>query len=334
MLCIKCGQKEAVINALCIDCFFDDVDIGDLSKRFEISKCTQCNALKLGDWVYNDIKNNLSQFFKKHINVDMPLDYNTNFDFVEEEEYLKVHVRLILKKDITKDFDFTFKFNKEICPRCNRYFGNYFEAVLQIRGKKEIMKKKINEIREEIYSLINMESSKNPNIFLTKEEEEHGGLDFYMSNKNFTRNMAKKIGDKYNATLKESSTIVGRKDGNDLYRSTYSLKIPDYGVGDVIRINKELFFVKNMTSSTMKVIILSNGIEKTLSKKYLLDNKVYLVLKDAVKEAVVISSRGKDIQILDPDTYKTMDLILPNPYENTPQTVKIIKLDSEIFIVY
>ena len=335
MLCIDCGKKESVIKALCIECFFKNVEFGDLSKRFEISKCTHCEALKLGDWRYNDIQVYLNQFFKKHLNLDLPFEYNIDFHFKEDEKDLKVHICLNLKekKNVKKEFDFVIKFNKETCLRCNRYFGDYFEAVLQVRGKKEIMKRKMIVIREDAYSLIDTESLKNPNIFLTKEEEKHGGLDFYMSNKNFTRTLAKKIGEKYHATLKESSTIVGRKDGKDLYRTTYLVKIPEYEVGDVIKVDKELLFIKNISSSGIKVIILKKGIEKTLSKKYIIDNKLDVVLKDSVKEAVVVSARGNEIQVLDPDTYKTVDLVLPLSSKEISETVKIIKLNSEIFVV-
>jgi nonsense-mediated mRNA decay protein 3 len=240
MLCLECGKREAKYEGLCEVCFLKKVKFTKLPPHMEIVRCPHCGAVKFkGEWKRLDEDEIIKELIER--NFEVLHDYDSiNFEF-ETSQYegdLNLHVVFHINyKDLKVDEEhYSIDHIKyESCPRCNRFFGNYLEAILQIRGLREgELQGVINYAHERLEHY----AQKNEDLFITKEEEKHGGWDIYISDKKEAKKVAEELCRRYGATLKESPHIVGRKDGKDVYRMTYSVRLPDYRVGDVVEIEK------------------------------------------------------------------------------------------------
>ena len=79
-----------------------------------------------------------------------------------------------------------------------------------------------------------MQDKGNRALFITDSKEEHGGLDFYLSDKGSALTITKKVQGKYGGSIKQSSKNIGMKDSRQVYRMTYLLRLPSFRKGDFI----------------------------------------------------------------------------------------------------
>ena len=331
MLCIQCGEREAVIDGLCKECFLKRVKFTSLPPHIEFFKCPHCGAVKFkGEWKRMDEDSIIAELIERNMDVLHEYDsMDVEFSLGEGDKEIPLHVNVRINYrgiEVEEEHFSEVAVKYESCPRCNRYFGNYFEAILQIRGLRE------GELESVVYfahSRLENYARKNENLFVTKEEGKHGGWDIYISDKREARKVAEDIVRKYGANLKESPHIVGRKDGRDVYRMTYSVRLPDYREGDVVKMNDSYHVVSHVSSHFLKLISLKDGKERSVDVR---KHRVEVVAKrDELEEGMVIFSSGEDIQLMDSE-YKTLDA--KSPFEKRPgEKVKILRTEEGVYIL-
>src|SRR5437764_1378476 len=72
------------------------------------------------------------------------------------------------------------------------------------------------------------------NAFVLRDEDVETGLDVYMGTTNSGRMLAKAIANEYGGRIAEHHKIVGQKDGLDLVRMTFAVRLPEYRAGDIV----------------------------------------------------------------------------------------------------
>ncbi len=332
MLCVECGKREAKYDNLCEVCFLKKVKFTQLPPHLSVTQCPHCGAIKFkGEWLRMDREDMLHQLVMR--NVDILHEYDSIDVKIDAEELdtreIKLHVVFSIRYrdlQIKEEHFSTVTINYESCTRCNRYFGNYFEAILQLRGMREGEEEMVKEFA---YSRIEHYSLKNKNLFLTKEEKKKEGVDLYLSDKREAKKIAREICDKYGATLKESPQLAGRKDGHDVYRVTYSVRLPEYRVGDIVRVEDGIYLVERVSKTMVSLLSLRDARKKTVDTK---KHKVIPVLRnDGLEEALVIYSQGDNVQIMD-ENYRTLEVKTPFPHSNG-EKVKIARVEGEVFIL-
>ena len=82
-----------------------------------------------------------------------------------------------------------------------------------------------------------------PMFFITKEGMVTGGWDLQLGSKAMARNWSRILTKKFGGTVKETSTVVGMKDGIEITRLTVSYRKPAYSVGDVVKLNDDLWLI-------------------------------------------------------------------------------------------
>ena len=331
MLCVECGKREAKYDGLCEECFLKKVKFIDIPSHLDIVICPHCGAIKIGGaWKNLEFDKALSEILKKNIKFLHDYDnYNFEVHYTKKDGEFDVEVHFKIKYrdlEVSEYGIVNFTVKHESCPRCNRFFGNYFEAIIQLRGMQE---NEIEEIKEFLHRRVEHYSKRNENLFITREEEKREGWNFYMSDKKESKKIAKDICNKYGGSLKESPQIAGRKDGRDVYRVTYSVRLPDYRSGDIVRIENNYYQIHEISGSFIKGISLKTGKWKMIDSK---KHRVELVeKKNNLKYALVIYARGNNAQIMD-ENYKTIDIKIPFPVKNG-ERIKIVKIDETIYIV-
>lgn len=209
------------------------------------------------------------------------------------------------------------------CPVCTRKLGNYYEAILQLRGERG---EHLDSILKVLLDAVEEAPSKS--VFLTKMERIKEGYDLFLSDKQYTRAMARRVVERYGGTFKETSHLVGMKKGTELYRITVSIRIPDFEKNDVIGVGKELYLVVAIKTDLATLI---NIRTKSREKIKLQDMKDHLVYRkgERVRETDVLYRQGNTAYILDPFDFKEKAVIAPNEKDR----VKVLKIDDEIFVV-
>lgn len=277
--CPVCGRES---EGVCLDCFLESKPIE--FKELKLAFC-DCGRVRYRDaWTDFDDKI-VVDLVKRSIRVSR--------DIVLEKARVSVkddvaHVVLDLVYDgkkFSRDFDLPIKRTSSTCQICSRKRSSYYEAVLQVRGKHFDFP-------------MNMD-------YLMKAEKVRGGADYYMTSMNYAKQKAHELLEK-GYFVKESSKLVGKKDGVDLYRVYISAKHPDFNIGDVIEHKRKLLHVRGL-GRWVKFTELESGKETAYPLNTLKEAKV-VALKEDARKAMVTAIRPDGMQVMDLTEYRNYEI--------------------------
>lgn len=99
----------------------------------------------------------------------------------------------------------------------------YFQGILQLRN-----------CSEEIISFARQKVERENGVWIAKEKDVRGGIDFYISSNNFLRRLGRILKEKFKGVVKETSTLhTEDRQGKKLYRGTVLFRIPEFSVRDI-----------------------------------------------------------------------------------------------------
>jgi nonsense-mediated mRNA decay protein 3 len=117
----------------------------------------------------------------------------------------------------------------QTCPDCSRKSGRYYTAVLQLRGGLERTNEKSAALHARLdsnWSTLLAESRPDWRNAMSWREELPEGYDVFFTQTLAARGVARLAKQKFGARIKESATLFGRKNGQDVYRVTLCLRFP------------------------------------------------------------------------------------------------------------
>lgn len=340
--CVKCGRDcEESLNGLCIDCWLDGRSLTWLPHHVDLKVCTNCGEFMFGErWRAMDVEDAVKQAARDALDHlgDVKLMDDAEFSLDSKDPYVYT-VTITSKCDVLgymteHEASTIVRIKNNVCRRCSRQLGSYYEAILQLRtGAKGGL---TPEQREEALAFtedyVYRAAQTNKSLFITKMEMVTGGVDVYLSSISLGKNLAKEFSEVYCAETKESPKLVGQTtDGQDMYRLTYLVRLPEYHVGDVVIHEGRYCKLIRVSGNGGRVLDLMNFREKSVRKSDMTDIKLYEKAAD-LKEATVVSSSGSEIQVLHPDNYSTIDLRVPEGYE-TGDSVQTVIIDDVLYLV-
>ncbi len=171
--CPSCGKEMRTIE-LCEDC---KIKIEGIKyKEFKVQECVKCKKIKYKNkWLKKEEANN--KIIKEKLGPGWKAIDKKEKEELEKERKKSKNIYIITAKNnkgLYIDLYGTYK--KIVCPTCQKKTGNYYEAILQIRGRKalEEMKKveqsnnKISNIEEEIYKIVEVKNGKDYYFFSSR----------------------------------------------------------------------------------------------------------------------------------------------------------------------
>ncbi|WP_297420933.1 60S ribosomal export protein NMD3 [Thermococcus sp.] len=201
-----------------------------------------------------------------------------------------------------------------VCPRCSKFLGGYFEAVLQVRADgrplTEEERKAIGKLVEEKVDEI-MRRDRMGFIQDTIEKEE--GVDFYMGSTSSARKLAQAIKEKFGGMVSEAYELVGidRQTSRETYRTSVSIRIPKFRRGDIVADKKgKVYAVEKVDGRGLSLRNLSTGEGKHLNWKTVKQEELDTVEHER-SEAMVTSITLGEVQMMDMKTYETYELEKP-----------------------
>lgn len=339
MKCIKCG-KNAEVSNLCGGCFLDGYSNLKKINRFSLNICLGCGSYSWKDRFYPSVEFNesLEKAVVSNIVFDKKPD-SIKLD-IKMPEHLPKHgskvnicVLLTIKtsigslvKEERKTLPVVVKYT--VCPKCSKQFTRYFEGVIQLRNNK-------NASFENAADYIRKRIEARKGVFITAEEELGSGIDFYVTSQKYIQTLGYELYKRFGGELKITSSLhtKDKQTSRDVYRVNVLLRLPEFNIGDVLRISygsgkKKLICVGNVSGSKVSGVDLEEG--KKISGLY----KEYEVLatKADYKEAIITKSKPH-IEVLHPETYDSVRLENPKNVKDKQEKVHEKEKEHKIDVV-
>lgn len=191
----------------------------------------------------------------------------------------------------------------ELCNDCSRRAGGYYEAILQLRGRADVVSSKVDKLVGTL--------SKEHAAFLTSVKKLRGGIDLYFASTQVARKSAKTIVEKYGGSVKESAHLQGvNKSGKTVYRVAISVRLPGFEKNDVITFEGSVYQVLGFGGGSVSLFDLECRKKRSLPFKSL---EIAAKLEGRVIEAIVLEVIPDRIQVMETENYKTLEFHLHVP---------------------
>ena len=340
MFCVECGREGELIGSLCRECYSKKHALVSLAPHVDLTLCAHCSAM-LTDKGWQDVGSvreaaeialERSLLLAKDARVSEMRVQITQKD----ERNLQADLDLLLSvdgNDFERKLNTIVRIKRGSCTECSKQQGKYYEAILQVRGPDRSLPERTEAevdrfVRDRVASM--RKSSRE--IFVSKIDRVKGGLDFYFSTIPAARSIARELESSMCAEYKESSSLWGRRDGKDIYRMTFMVRLRGFGAGDVIEHESGLYYVVGMSRGMVRGVDISTGEERALRLKE--PGECSLVTsKSRVLKAVVVTDSKDELQVLDPETMKTLDIRKPQGFSRKGEQVRLVKTKVGAFVL-
>lgn len=266
MFCPRCGRPS---DGLCAACRLEAMPWATIEPRIVLTYCPSCRYVKeKGSWIASSSNRNdlIETIVHSALRVEPEVrdvklsiqseDYSSNLTACRVKVTGTIHgkpVESLMKLDIL--------FKGELCPRCSRMSGGYYEGVVQVRamGRKCTQREK-ETIIDRAYEIERTLTESGDNLsFIARIDEVHKCIDIIVGTQQLGRMIAEDIVDILGGRMTTHPKLVGEKDGIPIYRVTYAVKLPYYQKGDVVEIDGRIVEIRDTTSRTASIFALDSG---------------------------------------------------------------------------
>lgn len=342
--CVECGKEDVpLIQGSCAECFLVKTPVLEAPLVLDIELCAHCDARRVGkhwvdpaegmpmEWIREDA---VKEILRMHHELQEPYiqlserqQDEKNFEYTVEVEG---HVHGV---PVEQNLQVRVRQRNGVCDRCSRMYGSYYAAIIQLRGsQRDVREDELQRAHRLIGDELDRQrASGNRFAFLSKSGPEHGGFDYYLGDIESARQVCRILRDRLDATVVENPKLVGRKEGEDVYRVTFLVRIRLFSRGD---------FAIDSEGRLMQVIARNTGRMQVADLQKLFKTRVHderlkrLGGKEILREAVVVSYNEDEIQAMDPVDYKTLEFRRPPGMDEIGETVQLFLHDEQWHLPY
>jgi len=308
MKCAICGRESQ--KSICSKCYVERNEVIWIDSTINLTQCPRCGFFKLDRWRDVNYEKALEEELRSSLCIHSELKVTgieiSKDSFETDSPLLRsmtVNVSGVLwGEKVKQSRTFTVRILKELCTKCSRKAGGYYESIVQVRAEDRSIGEDELKTAEEVVKAVIFREKENEKAFISKVVERREGIDYYIGDRNVGRKISKRIVEELGGVIKESKRISGRKDGRDIYRFTYSIRLPAYRRGDIVEKDGKLAVVTNPKLD--KGISLETGEGMSLKKGRVVARK-----KDIAKSVVV--DTDSVVEILHPVTQKVVTARTP-----------------------
>lgn len=333
MLCILCGKEEATEGRLCKSCLASTISLS-VPEFMDITQCPKCGSVMIGkSWYRGDLIPRIAKAIKKVIVLNNPgfrLDISSVSEDIDNGN-VKAHLKIFNGDTLLREEDIVIKLKitKNSCPTCNRVSGSYYESILQVRTFSHEVTDVIGEIEQFATKFVESAEGSSPTSFISKVVHQREGVDIFLGKRSDALKLSKIIMDRYFSNLKVSKSLAGMKEGNEIYRYTYSIRIFNLKLGSIIESRSQKFVITGIHPQTLYVLDPRNMKRSVLKRSDVFDeNWKILDTSGNLKKFIVLSSGHGESEIMDSVTFKTHTVKL----ETGEKELDLIQIDNNIIV--
>jgi nonsense-mediated mRNA decay protein 3 len=329
--CVVCGAEGETYDGLCKDCYISRGHFVEVPENVDVVLCAHCGAMLIGSH-WEHIKDTTVRAVEGAIKVAKGVELNPELNIEDEDERnFRVTVGLhIYLPD--KNFEFfdtrltRVRIKNGCCIECSRECGSYYEAVVQLRAKDRKLTQE--EIDDAVANAKRM--AKGSHSFVSKVETVKGGVDLYMGKVNDGKQLSSLLATRAGAATTETRTISGKKDGKDVYRWTLLIRMPPFQRGDILPLDGKLWEIRSFTKKSANLQEITSGTRDSRPMEDIYELPV-IKKEEALREAVVVSDHGDDLQIMHPENFSTVDIKKPTNYKKGKKEIAVVIYDGDVY---
>lgn len=230
--CYLCGRKtEELLEGLCHTCYSGEKELVTLPDRLSAGICRECGTIidgKKGSHYYCDmhdlvrgIAHDEVEKNLKHDLKDLELEVEVKNE-IDTGKLIKAELEVKVKSPLKGHvYERTFyphiKIKRGLCNVCNLKLGGYYEALIQLRGDN------LEESFKEAISYLEANSG-DPMAYISEIGNVKGGIDIKIGGQRAAKALANHLKNSFNSQIKETVSLVGRKEGKDIFRKTFLIR--------------------------------------------------------------------------------------------------------------
>lgn len=333
MFCVECGAEgRELIGAVCRECHAKKHVWARIPDHVDLVLCAHCSSMQVGeDWVdIGSVTEGLESVLRDSIELPEGAKLVDIKVRLEERDPRNIQASVDVRMtshgaEFHRPLSTVVRMKRGSCKECSKMMGSYYEATLQVRmpdtGREgESEADMVSFVRSRADALRKDSRS----VFISKTERVRGGLDFYFSTAKAARAIARELQETRCAEYKESSSLWGRRAGEEVSRMTYLVRLPGFGPGDVIEHDSRDYLVRSMSKGSVHAVDLKTGDVRPLKMKEASDFKVSRPAAQVLR-AVVLMETGSEVQVLDPETMSPLDLRKPAGFVREGDQIRLVK---------
>jgi len=235
--CVVCGRTgRPLTDGVCAECAADRTTLVSVPAQVEVVLCPQCGArFSRGRWSGAGAPSvvsseDLAPFLAVHPEVGI-----RTLRWEERSRSASLHglageaVVRFRGLERTVPLELRVLVVARTCTDCGRRSGHYYTAVLQLRGPAEARVRRPKELVGRLDALwkgLAGEARPAWRNAVAWREELPEGWDVFFTDTLAARAVARLAKQTYGIPIVESASLVGRKNGQDVYRVTFCLRFP------------------------------------------------------------------------------------------------------------
>jgi nonsense-mediated mRNA decay protein 3 len=334
-VCPSCGEPS---DGICEQCLAQDRSIAAVPEFLTIKICPTCSDhFFKGHWLNEDLDHAIGHVIEEALRIDA--DEAAVKVVLNDVTQTMVHSRVEIDVPRVGDtqhesFDINVRVDRATCDRCSRISGGYYESKVQIRADHRTPDEAELQRALEIATRT-IDSAQNVDrlAFIAKTVQLREGLDLYVGTVKAAKRIVRALVREMGGNFSDSAKLVGRRDGKDIYRVTFVVRLPQFPTGAIISAKQHIYEICSATSTT-NAVDLETGQSAALKAEDLRKAQLVGARSDA-KRTVLVSIDADEAHVLDPDTYVTLAIKRP-PYvckNDEGKDIQVVKTQEGVFIL-
>jgi nonsense-mediated mRNA decay protein 3 len=264
--CPRCGRPA---EGLCEICAGTAIPWVCIEPRLTIAYCPPCGAtLERGCWMIlpgdrqDLVHRMMGSAITFHPEVQRPRYTCTCHDWSPNRTRCMVRAEGIFRgQPVQESREVEIQWKGELCTRCSRLSGGYYEGVVQVRATgRAVTAREMDTaiaVAEEIEG--SLREGGDPLSFVSRIEEVHRGLDIVVGTQAMGRMIGQQILSRLGGTLSTHPKLAGERNGIPVYRVTYAVRLSRYQKGDVVESGGKYREVRESGPRQVSVYDLQSG---------------------------------------------------------------------------
>ncbi len=340
-VCPKCGEPSSL--GLCDRCRLEMATLLECPNHVEVTLCPVCGSqLVRGRWqeAQVSIEDLISDAVAEVICVHQDLlDPRVTLSVRRKNatQYLvAVHLAGTFGElQAEEECIVAATVRRATCERCSRMAGNYYEAIVQVRGSKGAPAfEELDESRKIAEATTESCLLKGDRLsFIQESKDVKGGIDLVVGSTQQGRLIARAVQERFGGSVQESYKLVGMRDGKNVHRTSILVRLPRLKSGDLIRAKGAFLEVRGFDGKRTACISLHEGNTVYLSEEEA-EEAIIVGNRSSAERAVVVAEDRDVLEVLDPESYRTVSASRPGHLKANPgDEVEFLRFRDDLILL-